>query len=199
MSTQLSTRLAVLGTALALMATTAGATMAQGTDATPAAGAGMAHPAHIHSGTCDTLGDVVFPLNDVLSTDMTAASQEGMGATPADVEEQTPAARSEASSSLALASTPAADTSQTTTVDASLDDILAAEHAINVHESADNIDVYIACGDLTGTADAGILTIDLMELNGSGYMGQATLIDNGDGTSDVTVTLMETGMATPAA
>jgi hypothetical protein len=23
------------------------------------------HPAHIHSGTCETLGDVVYPLNDL--------------------------------------------------------------------------------------------------------------------------------------
>jgi len=181
------------------MAVTVPVTLAQGTEATPAAGAGMAHPAHIHTGTCDTLGDVVFPLNDVLSTDMSAASQEGMGATPADGEVVTPATGVEATPSLALASTPVGDTNQTTTVDASLDDILAAEHAINVHESAENIDVYIACGDITGTADAGMLTIDLMELNGSGYMGQAILVDKGDGTTDVTVTLMETGMATPAA
>lgn len=26
------------------------------------------HPAHIHSGTCNTLGDVVYPLNDVTGT-----------------------------------------------------------------------------------------------------------------------------------
>jgi hypothetical protein len=26
---------------------------------------GEAHPAHIHTGTCDTLGDVVVPLTDV--------------------------------------------------------------------------------------------------------------------------------------
>ncbi len=28
-----------------------------------------AHPAYIHTGTCDTLGDVVVPLPDVTATD----------------------------------------------------------------------------------------------------------------------------------
>jgi hypothetical protein len=78
----------------------------------------------------------------------------------------------------------------TTTVDASLDDILAAEHAINVHESADNIQNYIACGEITGTPDNGVLEIELNELNGSGYEGRATLIDSGDGTTNVVVQLM---------
>ncbi len=86
------------------------------------------------------------------------------------------------------------------TVEAALDDILAAEHAVNLHESVENIGNYIACGDVTGTPTDGLLTIELLELNGSGVMGQAMLMDNGDGTTEVTVTLMETGaMASPAA
>jgi hypothetical protein len=38
-------------------------------DATPGAMGGTveAHPGHIHSGTCDELGDVVFPLEDATS------------------------------------------------------------------------------------------------------------------------------------
>src|SRR5690554_2827670 len=89
---------------------------------TPAMEMGSAgHPAHIHEGTCDTLGGVVFPLNDVTSGD----SAETPMATP----------------SLAMASTPAAGASlhSTTTVEVALDDILAGEHAINVHQSAENI------------------------------------------------------------
>ena len=88
-----------------------------------------------------------------------------------------------------------------TTVDAPLDDILGAEHAINVHLSAEQIDVYIACGDLTGTADGGQLDIDLEELNSSGYEGRARLTDNGDDMTTVDVVLMqrEGGMATPEA
>jgi hypothetical protein len=70
------------------------------------------HPAHIHSGTCDDLGDVVFPLEDVV---------DGMSES---------------------------------TVEASIDDILAADHAINVHLSADEMNVYVACGEITDEAVA---------------------------------------------
>jgi hypothetical protein len=79
---------------------------------------------------------------------------------------------------------------------------LAAEHAINVHLSAEEIDVYIACGDLTGTADGGQLQIELDELNNSGYQGMAMLMDAGDGTTRVDVVLMQSDggmMGTPEA
>ncbi len=155
--------------ALGLLLFGGGFSVAQ--EATPATGA--AHPAHIHTGTCDTLGDVVFPLNDVASADMVATPVAGESGMVAE---------------------------STTTVEVALDDILAAEHAINVHESAENIGNYIACGDVAGTATDGMLMIELLELNASGYMGQAMLMDNGDGTTDVTIMLMDSGMmATPAA
>jgi len=141
-----------------------------------------AHPAHIHAGTCDALGDVVFPLNDVA---------DNSAATPM------------ATPSLTMASTPEAGSTQqsTTTVDAALDDIISGGHAINVHESAERIDVYIACGDVTGEATDGMLTVELQELNASGFTGQAMLTDNGDGTTTVEISLMqgESDMATPAA
>jgi hypothetical protein len=76
-------------------------------DGTPEDGV---HPVHIHSGTCDDLGDVVFPLEDVV------------------------------------------DGTSESTVDASIDDILAADHAINVHLSADEMNVYVACGEITDDA-----------------------------------------------
>ncbi|MDQ4045294.1 MAG: cupredoxin family copper-binding protein [Chloroflexota bacterium] len=152
-------------------------------DAAPAVDGEIAHPAHIHSGTCEELGDVVFPLNDVAPLDAGA----------------TPAASAAAAPVAAGAGEVVAES--TTEVEASLDDILAAEHAINVHESAENIGNYIACGNLTGPATDGELLIDLEELNDSGYTGQAHLVDNGDGTTTVTVTLRTTGDAagTPAA
>jgi hypothetical protein len=86
-------------------------------------------------------------------------------------------------------------------VDVALDDILAGEHAINVHQSAENIDVYVACGDVTGEATDGMLTVELQELNDSGMSGEAMLTDNGDGTTTVEIHLMqdESGMATPVA
>jgi len=144
-------------------------------EATPAGGGEAAHPAHIHTGTCDELGDVVFPLNDVAPLDT----------------EATPAASPVASPAAAGAGEVVAQS--TTEVKTSLDDILAAEHAINVHESAENIGNYIACGDLTGPATDGELRVELQELNDSGYTGEAHLVDNGDETTTVTVTLMTAG------
>ncbi len=173
-----------------------GASIAQDASGTPSA-MEEAHPAHIHSGTCETLGDVVFPLTDVSYGDMMGTPMAGMDATPMaeDSEDSDDSKDSKEGYGEGESAT------STTTVQASLDDILAAEHAINVHESAEKIDVYIACGDITGTADGGKLEIDLEELNDSGYEGKATLMDNGDGTTTVDITLMESEemMGTPEA
>lgn len=151
-------------------------------DSTPAAGGEIPHPAHIHNGTCENLGDVAFPLNDVAPLEA--------GATPAVSPVASPAA----------GDTGEVVAQSTTEVEVSLDDLIGTEYAINVHESADNIGNYIACGNITGTATDGTLTIQLDELNGSGYSGQAMLMDNGDGTTTVTVVLMSGGdmAGTPA-
>lgn len=174
--------IAILLTACALIAGAIGGVVAQ--DATPAGGdLGTPHPAHIHSGTCEDLGDVVFPLDDVHAANMAV----GTDATPAAGSASTP-----------VAGNPVAES--TTTVIASLDEIVAEDHAINVHQSEENIDVYIACGDITGEPEpAGFMNVELQELNGSGYMGEATLVANDDGTTNVTVTLFYVGEATPVA
>lgn len=76
-----------------------------------------------------------------------------------------------------------------TTVEAPLADIANGGHAINAHESAENIDNYIACGEIgTLPADADQVAIGLRELNGSGYSGIAVLQANGEQT-DVTIYL----------
>jgi hypothetical protein len=159
-------------------------------DATPGAMGGTmeAHPGHIHSGTCDELGDVVFPLEDATYGGM------GMGTPMAGMD-------------MGAMATPGAGMGgetyrSVTEVEAALDDILAAEHAINFHESAENIETYVACGDLTGTPEDGALEVELEELNDSGISGRAMLEDNGDGTTTVTVELAHAGMgamATPEA
>jgi plastocyanin len=130
------------------------------------------HPAHIHSGSCATLGDVVYPLNNVGGEMMdamgTPMASETMGATdsiPVDV--------------------------SITTVNTTLADLTSEPYAINVHESAENIGNYIACGDIGGMMMGSYLAIGLGELNESGYSGIATLQDNGDGTTTVTVFLTE--------
>src|SRR5215213_6716273 len=113
------------------------------------------HPAHIHSGTCDNLGDIVAPLKDV--TELTAG--ESFGAATAVLVKESD-----------------------TDVPLPLGDILAAPHAINIHESAEAIQNYIACGDIGGRVIDGDLTIGLRELNGSGYHGVAVLTGADDGT-----------------
>jgi hypothetical protein len=175
-----------------------GASSAQGT-ATPAAGdVEHNHPAHIHSGTCEELGDVVFPLNNVTELGVDAAppsTAAALAASPVAGADGTPVGAEAAGEGAAAGES-------TSQVEASLDDILAAEHAINVHESPENIQNYIACGDITGTPTNGELVIELEELNGSGFMGDALLVDNGDGTTTVTITLIEMGpgiFGTPAA
>jgi hypothetical protein len=124
------------------------------------------HPAHIHSGTCDQLGDVVVPL-----TDVAVETGESMGAATAH----------------------AVKTSHTI-VDLPLQEIIDGGHAINVHESADAIDVYIACGDIGGVVveEGGRqhLIVGLGELNDSGHTGVAWLGSDGDQT-EVSVTLIE--------
>jgi hypothetical protein len=127
---------------------------------TPAANAGR--PAHIHSGICDTLGDVVYPLTNLVAPSGATSGQ---------------------------ASAIVAETSFTT-VDASLDDLLAGTFAVNVHESVENIGNYIACGDIGGAVDAqGALVIGLRELNNSGFTGIAFLAPNASDASQTDVSV----------
>ena len=160
------------------------------------------HPAHIHAGTCAELGEVVFPLADVnvqagtpvASDDMGTPAAGGMDGddmgTPTDGMMGSPATDMGMGTAAAGPLGVDAETSETV-VEAALADIIAGGHSINVHESGENIGNYIACGDIAGTADeSGDLTIELGELNESGHTGTATLHDNGDGTTTVSVWLM---------
>lgn len=129
-----------------------------------------AHPAHIHAGTCAELGEVVVPLLDV--------------AVPAD------AAREGAESAHPV------KISQTH-VDMPLQEIIDGGHAINIHQSAEEIDVYIACGDVGGyviTDPAGRteLFVGLRELNDSGHTGVARLgVGEDPNQTEVSVQLVE--------
>lgn len=160
-------------------------------EATPAMMQEMApHPAHIHSGVCPDVGDVVFPLTDVTAMDMMGTPIAGMDdqATPmagddADMDDDTDMDEDMAEMDQVVAMS-------STVVEASLADILGAEHAINVHESAENIGNYIACGDITGEPEGDAIEITLEERNDSGVEGEAYLTDNGDGTTTVDVMLM---------
>ena len=142
-------------------------------EATPVAGAQVGdgpHPAHIHSGTCDELGDVVHPLEDV--AEPTGEEMGAAGGHPVKL-------------------------SEGTHLDVPLREILDGDHAVNVHLSADEIDEYIACGNVGGVVherengEGMEVTVGLAELNGSGHVGIAWLGDDGEGGTNVVVSLIE--------
>jgi hypothetical protein len=180
-----------------------GGALAQNTATAP-------HPAHIHSGSCAELGDVVYPLTDVSGEvsvaatpaagemtgspesgmDSTSHSMEGMGSPTMEMTMGTPETEASPAGPFGVI----IETSETT-VEAALADLSAGGYAINVHESMENIGNYIACGDIAGTAnDSGDLTIKLEPLNDSGYNGTVVLHDNGDGTTTVSITLTHPDM-----
>jgi hypothetical protein len=175
-------RLVPIASLIALLILSLGATLAVGRGASAAQTEEESHPAHIHSGTCATLGDVVYPLNnvggpmaDTSGTPVAAMTMGPASAIPVEV--------------------------SVTTVQADLNSIVSGGHAINVHESAENIGNYIACGDIGGTMMGSDLAIGLGELNDSGESGVAWLHDNGDGTTTVYILLTEeySDTGTPAA
>jgi plastocyanin len=126
--------------------------------------AAPARPIHIHEGTCDNLDPA--PLH-VLSDVVSPAGEVQYGGDGA----------------------PTAVQISESTVDATLADLVAGQFAINVHESADNIENYIACGEIGGVvADGTTLAIGLRELNDSGQSGVAVLEGDGEQTT-VTVYL----------
>jgi hypothetical protein len=163
------------------------------------------YPAHVHTGSCENLGDVVFPLNNVrvggLMMDMMAGGtpEAGMDMEMEMGEEMGASTRIPIATSM-------------TTVDAPLADILNGEHAINVHLSDEAIEEYVACGDIGGMVmtgpgmeGGGTLVLGLRTLNDSGISGVAVLEGMGAQT-DVTLYLgenltpsEEAAPATPAA
>jgi plastocyanin len=140
--------------------------IATGVPGARAQGEGRAdlHPAHIHVGSCDELDpNPTFMLTDIAL----AATEADAGADAAAI----PVERS------------------VTMVDAALEDLRTGGYAINIHQSAEDIGTYIACGNLSGTLDEdGALVVGLGELNDSGHSGVAVLAEQGEQT-DVTVYL----------
>jgi plastocyanin len=153
--------------ALATLSISASAPLvwAQGEDDAP-------HPAHIHSGSCDNLGDIVVPLTDVVEN--TAGEVFGSDqAVPVEV-------------------------SDTDDIELSLSEILSAPHAINIHQSAEDIQIYIACGDIGGRVIDGDLLIGLQEIDGSGHQGVARLETDDDDETEVTIYLAYQGAGAEA-
>lgn len=162
------------------------------------------HPAHVHTGSCAALGDVVAPLTDVSFDGGNATGDnatDGNGTdgnttlgnvTDGNSSNETGGNATDGNATGSADAVPAQIS--VTTVELSLDEMLSSPHAINVHLSADEIGTYIACGDIGGqTMPDGTLAIGLHELNGSGFFGIAYLVPNtsSDDETDITVFLAQ--------
>jgi hypothetical protein len=157
--------IATAGGAVALAGMVAlGGPAAWAQDATPQAEEATApRPAHIHTGSCREVGEVVAPLTDLTGAIGGDRVGQARRAIPAE--------------------------SSFTSVPLTLDAILGADHVVNVHLSAEEIDTYIACGEIGGMlSPEGAVIIGLRELNNSGFTGIAYLAPGADGAStDVSV------------
>jgi hypothetical protein len=143
------------------------------------------HPAHIHKGDCANLDpNPAGPLNNI---------EPRLNEDSDDEDANAPQGALTASTVLY---------SETEGVELAWDDLLAESHAINVHESDENVQNYIACGDIGGVVVDDKLVIALHPLNDSGYSGIAILEKDGDDKVKVEVYLSEPGGesdATPVA
>ena len=160
--------------AVAMMVGLAGVGFAQ--DATPTAmgdDAGLAYPAHLHSGDCDNLSaEPVERLADLLLPEWIAGLTEGEDAGIAAED---------------FGNAPIPVAAATTEVNLALADIVAGKHAINVESpNPDDPEDSVACANIGGVVDEhGDLFVGLGESNGSGHNGIVWLHDNGTSTTIV--------------
>ena len=169
-SARLAARLSAFVAATVLAIGFAGSVFAQ--DPTPTPEAIIAHPAHIHKGSCADLDpNPAYPLDNVGPR----LTDDDKLPDPEDVKGSTTAAPVEVS--------------ETDSIDVKFDDLFTEAYAINVHESDQNIQNYIACGDIGGPVLDDKVFIGLVEQNNSGYSGIAIVEKDGDDHSKVTVYL----------
>ena len=186
--------------AAAIFVVSAAAAGAQATPATPDAAVGPTFAANIHEGSCGDIDEVpfeiLFPLEDLSPLGIDVAqvhpAREGT-ATPevagTPVVEQAPAVNPVVAEG-------------TTAITAPLEDLFATDTVIVVEGGDTDADAEVVCGALAGTPEAGTLIVTLQEQHASGYLGEAHLTDTGDGTTTVTIRLMQRGVdpaGTPAA
>jgi hypothetical protein len=120
------------------------------------------HPARIHEGSCEDLGAVAYRLNGVGgSVDLDSAPVA------------TPTAVNPDSAYQVLVSE--------TTIDGTVDDLLASDHAVMVYESDEAMDA-IACGNLGGAMDGDSLITGLAEAGVPGHLGFAIFEPDGERT-----------------
>jgi hypothetical protein len=124
---------------------------------------GHGHPARIHEGTCNALGRVDYRLNGV-----------GASVDLDDAPIATPTAVNPKNAYQIMVSE--------TTIDGSLDDLLASEHAVMLYESDDAMHA-IACGNLGGAMSGDTLITGLAEMGVPGHLGFALFTPDGDETT----------------
>ena len=129
----------------------------------------VGHPAHIHVGTCQDLDpNPLVPLKDV--TTVLVGDDEDEAPTSEDIRGAIGAPQVEYSLS-------EGDDYQ---LDGGFDALLETSHSINIHESADNIQNYIACGTIGGVVKDDVVLVALYPQNDSGYNGVARIEKDGD-------------------
>jgi len=125
-------------------------------------------PAHIHQGSCATLGEVAFPLNPVGAGAMTGVAMADIAAMPMGETVGSPEATAVEIGRI--------------TLDVPVQNIAAGGYALNVQISEFEYGNYIACGDIPGVMSDDTLTFGLAERNGSGFTGMAIFQGKGEQT-----------------
>lgn len=139
---------------------------------------GIAHPAHMHQGTCATGGEFLVLLSDAVPAIDLAGGSPAQDAV------------------LGL-STAIPVTRSTSTIPIALTDLLANPVSIELHESALEPADVIACGDIGGMTTGTELLVGLAPIEPQGVPGVAWLRADGQ-TTRVTIFLIE-GLSLAAA
>lgn len=136
------------------------------------------HPAHTHTGTCVQPGEIVSTLSPVSN----AYIVDGASMVVPEVVGSAAGIPVEYSN---------------TTLQVPLWQILSGQFIVDVKVSeADQVN-SVACGEIGGLMlGAADLPIGLTPVNDSGHYGTAWLHDNGDGSTNLSIALIDTGVAT---
>src|SRR5829696_7449145 len=154
----------------------------------PAAGADAAGPvrnlepsepsrlAHIHAGTCEELGIVVYSFPDIRTYRLDEGEESGLGAIDLI----------------------------TGTTQTPLSGLFGEPFSVHVHESAQNKQTYIACSDIGSRpaepwSESDGLTLRATEQKESGFSGFTTLRPTADGGTQVSIAIAASSAATEAA
>jgi plastocyanin len=132
--------------------------------------------AHIHAGTCEELGIVVYSFPDLRTYRLEESEEAGVGA-------------------IELISG---------TTQVPLGELFGEPFSVHVHESSQNKQTYIACSDIGGRpadpwSESDGLTLRAVEQRGSGYRGFTTLRPAVDGGTQVSMAIAASSAATEAA